>query len=55
MATPATVIGKVVQVAGPAVAAFAINAFHSYTLLFVLGALLASLSALLVQRIKSVQ
>lgn len=43
------------QVVGPAVAAFTINAFHSYTVLFILGALLASLGALLVQQIKSVR
>lgn len=42
------------QVVGAAIAALVINAFHSYTLLFVLAAILASLGALLIQRIRSV-
>src|SRR6266581_4506159 len=42
------------QVVGSAVAALLINAFHSYTMLFVLAAILASLGAILIQRIKSV-
>jgi MFS family permease len=43
------------QVVGATMAALAINAFHSYTILFVLAAILALLGALLIQRIKSVQ
>jgi len=43
------------QVVGPAVAAFAIKAFHSYTVLFIFGAILASLSALLVQQMKDMR
>ncbi len=43
------------QVVGSAIAALVINAFHSYTLLFVLAAILASLGAILIQRIKSVR
>lgn len=43
------------QVIGAAIAAIVINTFHSYTLLFVLAAILASLGALLIQRIKSVR
>lgn len=42
------------QVVGTALAAFVINIFHSYTLLFILAAILASLGAVLIQRIKSV-
>ncbi len=42
------------QVVGSAVAALVINSFHSYTLLFVFAAILASLGAVLIQRIKSV-
>jgi MFS family permease len=43
------------QVVGSAMAAVVINAFHSYTLLFVFAAILASLGAILIQRIKSVR
>jgi MFS family permease len=43
------------QVVGSAVAALVINFFHSYTLLFVFAAILASLGAVLIQRIKSVR
>jgi len=43
------------QVVGSAVAALVINSFHSYTLLFVFAAVLASLGAVLIQRIKSVR
>ncbi len=43
------------QVVGSAIAALVINSFHSYTLLFVFAAILASLGAVLIQRIKSVQ
>ena len=43
------------QVVGSAIAALVINAFHSYTLLFVLAAILASLGAILIQRIKGVR
>jgi MFS family permease len=43
------------QVVGSAIAALVITSFHSYTILFVLAALLASLGAVLIQRIKSVQ
>lgn len=42
------------QVVGSALAALVINTFHSYTLLFVAAAVLASLSAVLIQRVKSV-
>jgi hypothetical protein len=43
------------QVVGSAVAALVINSFHNYTLLFVFAAILASLGAVLIQRIKSVR
>jgi len=43
------------QVVGSAIAALVINAFHSYTLLFVLAAILASLGAILIHRIKGVR
>ncbi len=43
------------QMLGLAVAAFAIITFHSYTVLFILGTILALLGALLVQRIKSMR
>src|SRR5437588_11760385 len=43
------------QVVGVTIAAFVVNTFHSYTLLFVLAAVLAVLGAGLVQRIKSVR
>ncbi len=43
------------QVVGSAIAAFVINFFHSYTVLFVLAAIVASLGALLIQQIKSVR
>ena len=43
------------QVVGSTIAAIVINAFHSYTLLFVLAAILTSLGAVLIQRIKSVR
>jgi len=42
------------QAVGAALAALVINTFHSYTLLFVLAAILASLGAVLIQRVKSV-
>jgi len=42
------------QVVGVTIAAFVVNTFHSYTLLFVLAAVLAVLGAVLIQRIKSV-
>lgn len=43
------------QVVGTAIAAVVINTFHSYTLLFMLAAALASLGALLILLIKSVR
>src|SRR6266700_2751784 len=43
------------QIVGSTIAALVINAFHSYTILFVLAAILTSLGAVLVQRIKSVR
>lgn len=43
------------QIVGSAVAALVINALHSYTLLFVVAAILASLGALLIRQIKSVR
>ena len=43
------------QVVGAAIAALVINAFHNYTLLFIFAAILASLGAILIQRIKSVR
>ncbi len=43
------------QVVGSATAALVITAFHSYTILFVLAALLASLGAVLIRQIKSVR
>ena len=43
------------QVVGVTVAAFVVNMFHSYTVLFVVAAILAVLGALLIQQIKSVQ
>lgn len=43
------------QIVGVTIAALVINTFHSYTILFVLAAVLASLGAVLVQRIKSVR
>lgn len=43
------------EIVGSALAALMINAFHSYTLLFMLAAILALLGAILVQRIKSVR
>ena len=43
------------QVVGSGFAAFVINFFHSYTVLFVLAAIVASLGALLIQQIKSVR
>ncbi|GAC1392478.1 MAG: hypothetical protein NVSMB38_16090 [Ktedonobacteraceae bacterium] len=43
------------QVIGAAIAALVINVFHSYTLLFVFAAILASLGAILIQRIKGVR
>jgi len=43
------------QVVGSAIAALVINVFHSYTLLFVLAAILASLGAVLIQQIKDVR
>ncbi len=42
------------QVIGSATAALVITVFHSYTILFALAALLASLGAVLIHRIKSV-
>ncbi len=43
------------QVVGSAIAALLINAFHSYTMLFVLAAILAVLGAMLIQRIQGVR
>jgi MFS family permease len=43
------------QVVGSATAALVITAFHSYTILFALAALLASLGAVLIRQIKSVR
>jgi len=43
------------QVVGYTTAALVITVFHSYTILFVLAALLASLGAVLVRQIKSVR
>jgi MFS family permease len=43
------------QVVGVTIAALVVNAFHSYTLLFVVAAALALLGAVLIQRIKSVR
>lgn len=43
------------QVVGVTIAAFVVNTFHSYTVLFVVAALLAVLGAVLIQRIKSVR
>lgn len=43
------------QVVGVTVAAFVVNIFHSYTVLFVIAAILAVLGAVLIQRIKSVR
>ena len=43
------------QIVGVSIAAFVVNTFHSYTLLFVLAAILALLGAGLIQRIKSVR
>ena len=43
------------QVVGVTVAAFVVNMFHSYTVLFVVAAILAVLGALLIQQIKSVK
>jgi hypothetical protein len=43
------------QVEGTAIAAFAIITFHSYTVLFILGTILALFGALLVQRMKGVR
>ena len=43
------------QVVGSATAALVITVFHSYTILFVLAALLASLGVVLIRQIKSVQ
>ena len=43
------------QVVGSATAALVITVFHSYTILFVLAALLASLGAVLIRQIKSVR
>jgi MFS family permease len=43
------------QVVGYTTAALVITAFHSYTILFVLAALLASLGAVLIRQIKSVR
>ena len=43
------------QVVGVTIAAFVVNAFHSYTLLFVSAAVLALLGAVLIQCIKSVR
>jgi MFS family permease len=43
------------QVVGSATAALVITVFHSYTILFVLAALLASFGAVLIRQIKSVQ
>lgn len=43
------------QVVGVTTAAFVVNTFHSYTVLFVVAAVLAVLGAVLIQRIKSVR
>src|SRR6266480_1353670 len=43
------------QIVGSTIAALVINAFHSYTILFVLAAILTSLGAVLIQRITSVR
>ncbi|TMF44567.1 MAG: SLC45 family MFS transporter [Chloroflexi bacterium] len=43
------------QIVGVSIAAIVVNTFHSYTLLFVLAAILALLGAGLIQRIKSVR
>ena len=43
------------QIVGVSIAATVVNTFHSYTLLFVLAAILALLGAGLIQRIKSVR
>src|SRR5260221_4851453 len=43
------------QVVGVTIAAFVVNTFHSYTVLFLLAAVLAVLGAVLIQRIKSVR
>ena len=43
------------QVVGSVIAALVINVFHSYTLLFVFAAILASLGAVLIQQIKGVR
>jgi MFS family permease len=43
------------QAVGSAIAAVVINTFHSYTLLFVLAAILASLGAVLILQVKSVR
>lgn len=43
------------EIVSSAFAALMINAFHSYTLLFMLAAILASLGAILVRQIKSVR
>ncbi len=43
------------QVIGVATAALVISVFHSYTILFILAALLASFGALLIRQIKSVR
>lgn len=43
------------QVVGSAIAALVISTFHSYTVLFISAAILASFGAVLIQRIKSVQ
>jgi MFS family permease len=43
------------QIVGTTVAALVITFFHSYTILFVLAAILASLGAVLVRQIKSVR
>ena len=43
------------QVVGYTTAVLVITVFHSYTILFVLAALLASLGAVLIRQIKSVR
>ncbi len=43
------------QVVGVTIAAFVVNTFHNYTVLFVVAAILAVLGAVLIQRIKSVR
>lgn len=43
------------QVIGVTIAAFVVNTFHNYTVLFIVAALLAVLGAVLIQRIKSVR